>query len=224
MDNFAMLDRFECEVLKGGRTFLERLWDRIKEAARRARYTIQGWINAFGFSCRLIFFSRWSFECYDAQGNLKWAEYDRPNIMTNEGLDFILNAMFHGTANVTKWYLALVESDTTAAATQTYAIPVYTECTAYTEAARPEFNGAAASSQSITNSANKASFTMNATKTLYGAALVGGGTGVGTAEIPGNTNDAAGKLMCYSKFTTAKEVENTDIFKCWCTITAGRPA
>ncbi len=224
MNNFGILDRFECEVLKGGGTFLDRLWERIKEAARRAKDIIRGWISAFNFACRLVFFSRWNFECYDAAGNLKWAEYDRPNIVTNEGLDFILNVMFHGTANVTKWYLALVESDTTAAATQTYATPVYTECTAYTEAARPEFNEAAASSQAITNSANKASFTMNATKTLYGAALVGGGTGAGTAEIPGNTNDATGILMCYSKFTTAKAVENTDIFKCYCTITAGRPA
>jgi hypothetical protein len=61
---------------------------------------------------------------------------------------------------------------------------------------------------------------MNAAKTLYGGALVGGGTGVDTAEIPGNTADAAGKLMCYSKFSTSKPVEDTDVFKCWCTITA----
>ena len=220
MERLRIGDQFECEVIKRTKSFLGRLFDRIRDATRRARYTVQGWYDATAFAFRLIVYSRWNFECYDAQGNLKWAEYDRPNIMTHEGLNFILDVMFHGTTNVSKWYIAIVESDTEAAATMTYATPVYTECTAYTASARPEFDEAAASSESITNSANKASFTMNATKTLYGGALVGGGTGVGTAEIPGDTSDAAGILMCYSKFTTSKPVENTDVFKCWCTITA----
>jgi len=219
MDKFNMSDCFESEVIKQ-KSFLDRLWERIKDAAKRIRDAVQRWWSPYKCAMEFLIYSRWNFECYDAQGNLKWAEYDRPNIMTHEGLDFILNVMFHGTSNVTKWYLALVESDTTAAATMTYATPVYTECTAYTGSARPEFNEAAASSQAITNSANKASYTMNATKTLYGAALVGGGTGADTAEIPGNTGDAAGKLMCYSKFSFSKPVESTDVFKCWCTITA----
>jgi len=220
MERFRIGGRFECEVTKRVKSFIERLFDRIRDAARRARYTVQGWFDAVAFAFRLIVYSRWNFECYDAKGNLKWAECDRPNIMTHEGLNFILNVVFHGTANVAKWYIAIVESDTTAAATMTYATPVYTECTAYTGGARPEFNEAAASSEAITNSANKATFTMSDTKTLYGAALVGGGTGADTAEIPGNTGDAAGKLMCYSKFSSSKAVESGDVFKAWCTITA----
>jgi len=220
MDTFAMQDQMECEVIKGAKSFLDRLWERIKDAAKRARDAVKRWWSPYQCAMRFLIFSKWNFECYDSQGNLKWGEYERPNIMTHEGLDLILNVMFHGTSNVTKWYLALVESDTTAAATMTYATPVYTECTAYTGGARPEFNEAAASSQAITNSANKASFTMNATKTLYGASLVGGGAGADTAEIPGNTGDAAGKLMCYSKFSSSKAVESGDVFKAWCTITA----
>jgi hypothetical protein len=220
MDKFGMKERFECEVIKGTKSFLDRLWGRIKDAATARWNAVKRWWSANQCAMAFLIHSRWNFECYDSQGNLKWAEYDRPNIMTHEGLDFILDVMFHGTANVTKWYMAIIESDTAAAATMTYAIPVYTECTAYTAAARPEFIEAAASGQAITNSANKASYTMNAAKTLYGGALVGGGTGVDTAEIPGNTADAAGKLMCYSKFSTSKPVEDTDVFKCWCTITA----
>lgn len=220
MERFGMIDSMECEVIKETKSFLGRLFDRIRDAARRTRQIIQGWFDAVDFAFRLIIYSRWNFECYDAQGHLKWAEYDRPNIMTHEGLNFILDVMFHGTTNVTKWYIAIVESDTTAAATMTYATPVFTECTAYTGGARPEFVEAAASSEAITNSANKASYTMNAAKTIYGGALVGGGTGADTAEIPGNTGDAAGKLMCYSKFSSSKPVEDTDVFKCWCTITA----
>lgn len=220
MEKLGIRDAFDCEVVKGAESFLEKLWERIREAAKQKWNAIKKRWQPAQYAINFLIYSRWNFECYDAQGNLKWAQYDRPNIMTHEGLDFILNVMFHGTSNVTKWYIAIVETDTAAAATMTYATPVYTECTAYTGGARPEFNEAAASSQAITNGSNKASFTMNAGKTLYGAALVGGGAGADTAEIPGNTADAAGKLICYSKFSTSKPVENGDVFKCWATITA----
>lgn len=219
MYKFGMTDQFECEVIKGAKSFLDRLWGRIKDAVRDQWNAVKRWWSANQCAMAFLISSRWNFECYDAQGNLKWAEYDRPNIMTNQGLNYILNVMFHGTANVTKWYLGLVETDTVAAATMTYAVPVFTECTAYSGGARPEFNEAAASSQAITNSANKAAYTMTGAKTLYGAALFGGGAGADTAEIPGNTGDAAGILMCYSKFSLSKEVENADVFKCWLTIT-----
>ena len=212
-------DRFECEVTKKDKSFLERLRERIRDAARKRLERLKRWWAGCDRALTFLINSKWNFECYDAQGVLKWAEYDRPNLMTDEGINFLLDVMFHGTSNVSKWYLALVESDTTAASGMTYATPTYTECTAYSGGARPEFNEAAASSKSITNSANKASYTMSDTKTLYGAALVGGGTGADTAEIPGNTGDATGVLMCYSKFSSSKPVESGDVFKCWCTIT-----
>lgn len=160
--------------------------------------------------------SVWDFECYDKDGNLKWEEKNRPNIVTHEGLDFLLNVMFHETAAIATWYIAPVETDTAAAATMTYAVPAYTESTAYTEANRQAFNEAAASSQAITNSANKATFTINATKTFYGACLVGGGTGGSTK---GDTA-GGGTLFCYSKFSSSKAVESADTFKITVTITA----
>lgn len=159
--------------------------------------------------------SKWDFECYDKDGNLKWAEYDRPNIVTHEGLDFLLNVMFHGTAAVATWYIAPVETDTEAAATMTYAVPVFTEWDGYSEAARQAFNEAAASSQAITNSANKATFTSSETKTLYGAFLCGGGTDATTM----NDTAGGGTLFCYSKFSSSKPVESGDTFKVTCTIT-----
>jgi len=145
-------------------------------------------------------------ECYDKHGTLKWVE-DCHNLVTNEGLDALLNIMFHGSTQITTWYCALVESDTAAAAGMTYAVPVYTECTAYDELTRPEYEAAAASSQSITNSANEATFTISDTKTLYGAAIVGGGT-------DGNTKgDTAGggTLYCYSKFTASRSAVDDDV-------------
>ena len=145
-------------------------------------------------------------ECFDEKGNLKWVE-EAPNIITNEGLDSILNVYLHGATQITTWYCVLSETDTAAAAAMTYATPVFTETEAYDEATRPEYVEAAASSQSITNSANKAVFTISGTKTLYGAALVGGGTAATTKS------DAAGggTLPCYAKFTASRAVVDNDV-------------
>ncbi len=99
------------------------------------------------------------------------------NVCTAEGLNAILDIMFHGTTQITTWYCLVFETDTTPSDATTYAVPVFTECQAYAEATRPEYVEAAASSKSITNSANKAVFTFNATKDIFGAALVG-------AELP----------------------------------------
>ena len=163
---------------------------------------------------RAIAGSRWNFECYDKYGNLKWAELDRPNIITNEGLNAWLNIMFHEATQIATWYIFPVETDTTAAATMTYAVPVFTEWDGYSEATRQAFVEAAASSQSITNSASKAVYTSSETKTLYGGALVGGGTDADTK----NDTAGGGTLFCYSKFSVGKPVENTDTFKIYCTI------
>ena len=163
---------------------------------------------------RAIAGSRWNFECYDKHGNLKWAELDRPNIITNEGFNAWLDIMFHGATQITAWYIFPVETDTTAAVTMTYAVPVFTEWDGYSEATRQAFDEAAASSQSITNSASKAVYTSSETKTLYGGALVGGGTDADTK----NDTAGGGTLFCYSKFSVGKPVENTDTFKIYCTI------
>lgn len=163
---------------------------------------------------RFLVESIWDVECF-RQGEKIWHERNK-NICTDEGLDALLNIMFHGSTQITTWYIAIFESDTTPASGTTYATPVYTESQAYDEATRPAFVEAAASSKSITNSANKASFTMNATKTIYGAALVGGGT-------DGNTKaDTAGggTLYCASKFTSGKSVEDDDVLKVTVTLTA----
>jgi len=150
---------------------------------------------------------------------LKWTERVH-NIVTDEGLDSVLDVYLHAATQITTWYCCMSESDTAAAANLTYAVPGYTETEAYDEATRPAYNEAASSSQSITNSANKAVFTMNATKTLYGASLVGGGT-------DGNTKgDAAGggTLFCYSKFGSSRGVVDDDVVNLTYTVGAADDA
>lgn len=163
---------------------------------------------------RALIWSMWDVEHW-RKGQLLSAERVH-NIVTNEGLDAFLNIMFHAATQLTTWYVLIFESDTAPAAGTTYATPVFTESTAYDEATRPEFEEAAASGQSMDNSANKADFTMNATKTIYGAALVGGGTDADTK------GDAAGEgtMYCAAKFSASKAVEDDDILHVTVTLTA----
>ena len=161
--------------------------------------------------------SVWDWECFDKNGGLKWRESVH-NLVTNEGLDHYLDVALSSATQITAWYVALFEDDHTPAAGNTYATPGYTESEAYDEATRPAWTEAGVSSQSITNSASKASFTMNATKTIYGGALVGGGS---AASTTGNTA-GGGKLLCLSAFSSGKPVEDDDVIKL--TITASMSA
>jgi hypothetical protein len=145
-------------------------------------------------------------ECNDKKGRLKWRERVH-NIWTNEGLDHMLNVILHGSTQIGTWYCTMSETNTTPAAGMTYAAPSFTETQAYDEATRPVYNEAASSSQSITNAANKAVFTINATKTLYGAGLKGGGS---AATTKGDTA-GGGTLLCYSLFTSPRSVVAADV-------------
>jgi hypothetical protein len=156
---------------------------------------------------------RWVVENGKRVRKLVWRE-DVHNILTDEGLNRILDVVLHATTQNTTWYCCLVETDTTPAANQTYDVPVYTESTAYDEATRPEYNEAAASSKSTTNSANKAVFTINATKTMYGASLV-------SLNTKGDhTAGANNVLLCYAKFSSSRSVVDDDVINLTYTLTA----
>lgn len=129
-------------------------------------------------------------------------EWSQPNLVVNEGLDSLLNIYFHNATQIGTWYIAPFEGNYTPVATVTAATitAAATECTAYDEAARVAYDEAAASSQSITNSASKATFTFNATKTIYGAFLISNNTKSGTT----------GTLFSAAKFATAKPVVDDD--------------
>lgn len=124
--------------------------------------------------------------------------WEEKNIVVNEGLNNLLDAYLHGSTQTTAWYIGIFEGNYTPLATDTGAniVANATECTAYTEATRPAWVEAAASSQSITNSASKATFTINATKTVYGAFLISTST----------KSDTAGILFAASKFSASRSV------------------
>lgn len=139
------------------------------------------------------------------------------NIMTDEGLTYMFDSAFSGGTQITAFYLVTYEDNHTPAAGDTYATPGFTECTAIDETTRPAWSEAGVASKILTNSASKATFTYNATKTIYGAALVGGGS------APTTKDDTAGggTLVCEVGFTSgSKPVVNTDILKVTVTMTA----
>lgn len=129
-------------------------------------------------------------------------EWSDENLVVNEGLDSILNVVFNAQTQIGTWYIGLYEGNYTPVATVTGAtiVAAATETTAYVSSTRPAYVEAAASGQSITNSASKADFVFNATKTLYGAFLISTPT----------KSDTAGKLMSAAKFTVAKTVSSGD--------------
>jgi len=124
------------------------------------------------------------------------------NLVVNEGLNHLLNTVFHGSTQVTTWYVGIFEGNYVPLATDTAAsfTSSATECTAYDEANRVEYTEAAASSQSITNSASKATFTINNTKTVYGGFL----------QSSAGKSSATGTLMAAAKFGTARSVVSGD--------------
>lgn len=134
-------------------------------------------------------------------------EWDAENVVTDEGLDYLLDVGLSGGTAITAWYVILKDNTGDPVdGTETYATPVFTEITAYSEGTRPAWTEAGVSSQSITNSASPASFSINGTTTVYGAGLVGGGSAPTTK---GNTA-GGGKLYCVANFTTEKSLNNGD--------------
>jgi hypothetical protein len=129
-------------------------------------------------------------------------EWEEKNLVVNEGLNHLLDATLHGATQEASWFIGIFEGNYTPVTTDNasnIAINA-TESTAYTETTRPAWTEAAAAGQSITNSANKATFTINATKTIYGAFLISDSTKSGTV----------GKLFAASKFSVSRSVVTDD--------------
>lgn len=126
----------------------------------------------------------WKVVCRDPMGNVKWEEeYD--NLVTNVGLDHALDTELSGGTPVTTWYIGLTDGTPTAAAGDTSASHAgWVEEQGYDEAARVTWVDAGVSSQSVTNAASTATFTITSGATTVGGAFLisvstkGGSTGV----------------------------------------------
>ena len=125
--------------------------------------------------------SQWRIEHW--RGETLLAERVEENICPDQFINHVLDVALADGTQFSTWYLALFSDNHTPAAGDTYAVPGYTEADGYDEASRPTWSQAGVSSKTITNSASKATFTMDGTDTtIYGAALVSYATKNDTAQ------------------------------------------
>jgi len=145
--------------------------------------------------------------CYNPDGRVKWRDFAK-NIVVNGGLDHILDVVFHGTTPVSPWYVGLKNSGSPAAGDTLASHSGWTENSNYSDN-RKEFNEAAASGQSITNSANKASFSITSdSQSIAGAFLCSAASGT------------SGTLICVADFSSAKSCDNGDTLEVTYTVSA----
>lgn len=124
------------------------------------------------------------------------------NIIPTEGLNHILSTVVAGGSQVLTWYMALFEGNVTPGSTMTAAnfTSTATECTAYNETTRVSYQEGTPTAGVIDNAANRALFTMNATKTVYGGALL-------SASAKSATT---GTLLAAARFATPRNVVAAD--------------
>lgn len=129
-------------------------------------------------------------------------EFECENMVVDQGLNYVLNAAFGLTAPLASWYVGLFEGNftPTSGTTASTVAGLSTECTAYTSGTRPAWTTPSATAKQLTNGSSRASFTFNATKTIYGAFLVSSSSKSGIS----------GTLFSVARFTTAKTVDSGD--------------
>ena len=146
-------------------------------------------------------------DVYDKYGVWKWSS-EGENIVTNVGLDHLLDVLLGGATAKDPWYVGLKNTGTPVAGDTLASHGSWTENSNYT-GNRQAYVEAASSGQSVTNTASKASFSIDTdTQAITGAFLAGAATG--TADV----------LLCVADFSLTKNVDNGDTLQVTYTVGA----
>lgn len=167
-----------------------------------------------GLADAVAFVNRYEVECLDLDGNVKWRDIIE-NRVVNVGLNDILDKYWKGSTYTAAHYVGLLvgaASPINVAAADTMSSHAgWTESTAYSNGARPTLTLGTVASQSVDNSASKASFTINGSATIDGAFITTNSTKGGTT----------GTLIAGGVFTGgSKVVANGDTLNVTLTLTA----
>lgn len=111
-------------------------------------------------------------DCYDKYGNFKWSDQGK-NLVVKQGLQNMLDVTFTtgGTKQGT-WYLGLTTTGPSVLGSHTMGAHTgWTESTKYAATTRPAWTETR-SSQTLTNAAAKATFTVNANTSKFGGAIL----------------------------------------------------
>jgi hypothetical protein len=166
----------------------------LKQLLLDARMIAQGHniASPYGMKLALAIHQKWEVICYGPDGKLKWSE-SFPNLVVNVGLDEYLDRIYNSGAFTSADFVGLkdtgtiVAGDTMASHVGWAIIPG----TTYSNANDPSYSPAAASSQSVTNTASKAVFNIIDTDTIVGAILKDDNTKAGATGILLGGNDFA---------------------------------
>ena len=149
--------------------------------------------------------------CKDPEGNVKWTDKNH-NIVTTAGLNDVIDVYLRNQTQTATWYVGLTDGTPTVAAGDTLASKAWTEVTAYSESVRETLTLAAASSGSSSNTASKASYSVNADSTTIGGAFIA------SDSTKGGTS---GTLFSVAAFTGGnKAADDGDTLEVTATITA----
>jgi len=147
-------------------------------------------------------------ECLDAEGNLKWEDVVY-NTVVNEGLNDVLTVYFKAGTGAAHYVGLITGPGATVLAAETLASKAWTENVAYT-APRPTLTLGSVASQSVDNSASKASFAITGTATIGGIFIAESAT----------QSETASTLYGGGAFTGGdKSVANTDTLNVTVTLT-----
>jgi len=150
-------------------------------------------------------------ECHGPDGQLKWRETIE-NLVTTEGLNDILDKYLKGSTYTAAWYVGLTSGTPTVAAGDTMSSHAgWTEIADYSESVRQTLTLGSVSGGSVSNTASKATFSINGTVTIGGAFVVSvstksGSTGVlygAGAFTGGNKSASSGDSLTVTVTLTA---------------------
>lgn len=134
------------------------------------------------------------------------------NLLTDEGILYMLNVAFFSTAKLAAFYVAPFQGNATpltswnGANFDTNATEVVSLTEGYSQTTRPLWVPATAAAGAISNLASRASFSVTsaANVTWYGAGLL-------SSNVRGDTT---GKLVSATRFATPRLLANGDVWAC----------
>lgn len=145
----------------------------------------------------------YKFECFDSQGNLKWAdEFD--NLVTTVGKNDLIDKYFKGSAYTAAWFLGLKGTGTAVVGDTLASHGSWSEVNPYS-GNRPALTFGTTSAGS--NTATQVSYSITGTATVAGAFV---------SSVASGTS---GTLYSAGDFSTSRNVVNGDTLNVTLTVT-----
>jgi len=151
----------------------------------------------------------WEVVCKGSDGKEKWRELN-DNLIVTVGLNDLLDKYFKGSGYTAAWYIGLKGTGTALAADTMSSHSSWAVDANYSESVRQTLTLGTPSAGSVSNSASKATFSINGTTTIYGAFLTSSNTKSGTA----------GTLYGVVDFGSSRAVISGDTLEITVTLTA----